>query len=246
MIVGFDNDEASIFDEQFAFMQEARIPISMTGMLNAVPKTPLHARLKAAGRLIADSVGDQFVFSNIVPTGMSRLDLYEGYRGLSNRLYDYRHYRKRAMALILNRGPSLWSRVLSRRDDLAVVGRITWTASCVRLRAAHGSRSRCVWRQRGAAPARSETRSPLRSCTSISMSTHEQHRSSSTFSSKSFGNRNRAERHQRRRRRRLVEQRQRASRQRSSQWGRVWHTALVLGVPSAHDEPPRVSGELVT
>jgi hypothetical protein len=126
MIVGFDNDDASIFDEQFAFMQEARIPISMTGMLNAVPKTPLHARLKAAGRLIADSVGDQFVFTNIVPAGMSRLDLYEGYRGLLSRLYDYRHYRKRAMALILNRGPSLRSRVLARRDDLAVLARIAW------------------------------------------------------------------------------------------------------------------------
>ena len=49
MIVGFDSDDASIFDEQFHFIQDARIPISMTGMLNAVPKTPLHARLKAAG-----------------------------------------------------------------------------------------------------------------------------------------------------------------------------------------------------
>jgi len=126
MIVGFDNDDASIFDEQFRFIQEARIPISMTGMLNAVPKTPLHARLKAAGRLIADSVGDQFVFTNIVPSGMSRLDLYEGYRGLLNRLYDYRHYRKRAMALILNRGPSLGSQMLARRDDLAVLARIVW------------------------------------------------------------------------------------------------------------------------
>jgi radical SAM superfamily enzyme YgiQ (UPF0313 family) len=126
MIVGFDNDDASIFEEQFRFIQQARIPISMTGMLNAVPKTPLHARLKAAGRLIANSVGDQFVFTNIVPSGMSRLDLYEGYRALLNRLYDYRHYRERAMALILNRGPSLSSRVLSRRDDLAVAARIVW------------------------------------------------------------------------------------------------------------------------
>ena len=94
MIVGFDNDDASIFEEQFRFIQDARIPISMTGMLNAMPKTPLHARLKAAGRLIADSVGDQFVFTNIVPSGMSRL---RALRGLSrtclNRLYDYRHYR---------------------------------------------------------------------------------------------------------------------------------------------------------
>lgn len=75
MIVGFDNDDASICDEQFRFIQEARIPISMTGMLNAVPKTALHARLKAAGRLIADLVGDQSVFTNIVPSGMSRDDL---------------------------------------------------------------------------------------------------------------------------------------------------------------------------
>jgi radical SAM superfamily enzyme YgiQ (UPF0313 family) len=126
MIVGFDSDDASIFDEQFRFIQEARIPISMTGMLNAVPKTPLHARLKAAGRLIADSVGDQFVFTNIVPSGMSRLDLYEGYRGLLNRLYDYRHYRRRAMALILSRGPSLGPRVLARGDDRAVLARIVW------------------------------------------------------------------------------------------------------------------------
>jgi len=46
MIVGFDNDDPSIFDEQFQFIQDARIPISMTGMLNAMPKTPLYARLK--------------------------------------------------------------------------------------------------------------------------------------------------------------------------------------------------------
>jgi hypothetical protein len=126
MIVGFDSDDASIFDEQFHVIQDARIPISMTGMLNAVPKTPLHARLKAAGRLIADSVGDQFVFTNIMPSGMSRLDLYEGYRSLLKRLYDYRHDRQRAMALILGRGPSRGSRVLTRGDDLAVFARIVW------------------------------------------------------------------------------------------------------------------------
>jgi radical SAM superfamily enzyme YgiQ (UPF0313 family) len=127
MIVGFDHDDPSIFEEQFQFIQQARIPISMTGMLNAVPKTPLHARLKAAGRLIADSVGDQFVFTNVVPGGMSRLELYEGYRSLLRRLYGYRAYRRRAMDFILNRGSLLGSRVLARRDDLAVLARIVWT-----------------------------------------------------------------------------------------------------------------------
>jgi len=127
MIVGFDSDDPSIFEEQFRFIQQARIPISMTGMLNAMPRTPLHARLKAAGRLIAESVGDQFVFTNIVPAGMSRRELYEGYRTLLRRLYGYRNYRRRAMALILNRGGLRGSRLVAGRDDLAVFRRIVWT-----------------------------------------------------------------------------------------------------------------------
>ena len=127
MIVGFDSDDVSIFEEQFRFIQDARIPISMTGMLNAVPKTPLHARLKAAGRLLAESVGDQFVFTNVVPAGMSRRELYEGYRRLLHRLYDYGNYRRRARDLILNRGRLVGSRLLGRRDDVAVLARIVWT-----------------------------------------------------------------------------------------------------------------------
>ena len=126
MIDGFDSDDASIFEEQFRFIQDARIPISMTGMLNAMPRTPLHARLKAAGRLIAESVGDQFVFTNIVPRGMSRLELYEGYRRLLGRLYAYRTYRRRAMALILNKGALLHSRLVTERADIGVFLRVLW------------------------------------------------------------------------------------------------------------------------
>jgi radical SAM superfamily enzyme YgiQ (UPF0313 family) len=127
MIVGFDNDDPAIFEEQFRFIQAARIPISMTGMLNAIPKTPLYTRLEKAGRLVAESVGDQFVFTNIVPARMSRRELYEGYRALLRRLYGYRNYRRRAMALILNRGGLIGSRVLLGRDDLGVFRRIIWT-----------------------------------------------------------------------------------------------------------------------
>ena len=127
MIVGFDNDDPSIFEEQFEFIQAARIPISMTGLLNAVPKTPLYARLQAAGRLLAESVGDQFVFTNIVPGGMSRLELYEGYRRLLARLYSYRNYRRRVMAFILGKGALLPSRLLAARGDLGIFLRILWT-----------------------------------------------------------------------------------------------------------------------
>jgi radical SAM superfamily enzyme YgiQ (UPF0313 family) len=127
MIVGFDNDDPSIFDEQFRFIQDARIPISMTGMLNALPKTPLYKRLKGEGRLISESVGDQFVFTNIIPKGMSRLELYEGYRRLLSRLYDYGNYRRRAMALILHKGGVRQSRYFGTCEDVGVFVRILWT-----------------------------------------------------------------------------------------------------------------------
>jgi radical SAM superfamily enzyme YgiQ (UPF0313 family) len=126
MIVGFDHDDPSIFDEQFRFIQEARIPISMTGMLNAVPKTPLYQRLKEAGRLIAESVGDQFVFTNIVPEGMSRLQLYEGYKDLLKRLYSYRNYRRRVIQLVLNKGRQIETRLVARREDLRIFRRVLW------------------------------------------------------------------------------------------------------------------------
>jgi radical SAM superfamily enzyme YgiQ (UPF0313 family) len=129
MIVGFDSDDASIFEEQFRFIQEARIPISMTGLLNAMPSTPLHERLRAAGRLIAESVGDQFVFTNIVPHGMSRVELYEGYRRLLGRLYAYRNYRRRSMAFLLTKGAVFHTRLVAGREDLAVLLRVMW--NCV-------------------------------------------------------------------------------------------------------------------
>jgi radical SAM superfamily enzyme YgiQ (UPF0313 family) len=127
MIVGFDHDDPTIFDEQFRFIQDARIPISMTGMLNAVPRTPLYQRLQAAGRLLADHVGDQFVFTNVLPTGMSRLELYEGYKHLLHRLYDYGNYRARAMDLILNQGGAIESRLVAGSKDLGIFFRLLWT-----------------------------------------------------------------------------------------------------------------------
>lgn len=124
MIVGFDHDDPSIFDEQLRFIEDARIPVSMTGMLNAVPKTPLHARLKGEGRLADDIVGDQFVFTNIVPAGMTRAELYAGYARLLERLYDYDAFRRRARSLLLARGGRPRQRVGPRREDLRLLARI--------------------------------------------------------------------------------------------------------------------------
>lgn len=126
MIVGFDHDDARIFDEQYEFIQQARIPVSMTGMLNAVPKTPLYERLKRTGRLVAESVGDQFVFTNIVPAKMSLAELYRGYQRLLQRLYSYRSYRRRVMDFILNRGKLVERKLVTSGQDLGIFARVLW------------------------------------------------------------------------------------------------------------------------
>jgi radical SAM superfamily enzyme YgiQ (UPF0313 family) len=124
MIVGFDADDPSIFEEQLRFIQDARIPVSMTGLLQALPKTPLHARVEKEGRLLAESGGDQFLLSNIEPVGMTRLELYRGYRWLVSQLYDYRHYRERALDFLLTRGSQVHSGMNVRSGDLRRLGRI--------------------------------------------------------------------------------------------------------------------------
>ncbi len=54
MIVGFDHDDAGIFDEQFEFLQSAQIPVAMLSVLLAIPGTPLYKRLEAEGRLLPE------------------------------------------------------------------------------------------------------------------------------------------------------------------------------------------------
>jgi hypothetical protein len=122
MIVGFDHDDASIFEEQLRFIQEARIPVSMTGMLQALPKTPLHARVEREGRLLQESGGDQFVISNIAPINMSRRELYEGYQWLVSALYDFQNYRKRTLDFLMHRGNQIHRGRNIRRGDIRRLG----------------------------------------------------------------------------------------------------------------------------
>jgi radical SAM superfamily enzyme YgiQ (UPF0313 family) len=78
MIVGFDNDDASIFEVMPRFLSEARISAALIGMLHAIPTTPLHKRLKDAGRLNDDDDSDYYG-TNVVPLGMSREALRDGF-----------------------------------------------------------------------------------------------------------------------------------------------------------------------
>ncbi len=95
MIVGFDNDDPSIFEEQYSFLQEAQIPIVLVNALEAVPKTPLYIRLKNDGRLLnghADADATARYKSGVGMTNfrmlhMSGTELKQGLENLFQRLY---------------------------------------------------------------------------------------------------------------------------------------------------------------
>jgi radical SAM superfamily enzyme YgiQ (UPF0313 family) len=99
MSMGFDHDDNTIFDRQIEFIEQARISFSMSGMLSAIPKTPLHERLAADGRL--DTADTCEYGTNVVPLLMSREELLAGYLRVLNELYNPESYFDRTEALWL-------------------------------------------------------------------------------------------------------------------------------------------------
>ena len=90
MIVGFDNDDLAIFEDQYAFLQRAGVPIVMLGILQAIPRTPLYERLEKAGRLRSAAQGNNTLgFTNVDPLQMSYDELITGYRNLFQRIYTW-------------------------------------------------------------------------------------------------------------------------------------------------------------
>jgi radical SAM superfamily enzyme YgiQ (UPF0313 family) len=99
MIVGFDHDDTTIFRAQREFLKEARVLHAMVGMLAAIPKTPLYDRLQAEGRLDLD---DEPTFgTNVVPLGMSREELRDGFIEVMRDLYEPEAYFARLDSLYL-------------------------------------------------------------------------------------------------------------------------------------------------
>jgi radical SAM superfamily enzyme YgiQ (UPF0313 family) len=96
MIVGFDHDDVRIFQEQFDFLMEAGIPFTTCGVLTAIEKTPLYARLEKEGRLLPyDSAlvqGHGSADLNFVPKLMTVEEAHRGYNWLIRALYKSENY----------------------------------------------------------------------------------------------------------------------------------------------------------
>ena len=89
-IIGFDNDSIETFDQQHRFIVDAGIQAAMVGLLTALPRTPLHARLEREGRLRHDGEGadNTKLHTNIVPKRMTYDDMIGTYAQLYRRLTE--------------------------------------------------------------------------------------------------------------------------------------------------------------
>jgi hypothetical protein len=96
-IVGFDSDDARIFERQIEFVDRAAIPWAMTGVLQAPPTTALFDRLLREGRIQEDSdATSNFSAPNFL-TALPLDVLLGGLRRMLLELYEPKRFFSRAI-----------------------------------------------------------------------------------------------------------------------------------------------------
>ncbi|AFM41786.1 Fe-S oxidoreductase [Desulfosporosinus acidiphilus SJ4] len=104
-IVGFDNDNSSIFDSLIDFIQQSGIAAAMVGLLNAPKGTKLYQRLAGEGRLLKGFTGDNTDYSmNFIPK-MDQELLVKGYHRIVNTIYSPSRYYERILVFLKEYNP---------------------------------------------------------------------------------------------------------------------------------------------
>ncbi|APR88153.1 hypothetical protein A7982_13502 [Minicystis rosea] len=92
-IVGFDCDDATVFERLHEGIQRAAIPLAAVSPLTAFENTKLWARMRGEGRVATVRLRRKEapigMIPNITPRGMSRLELIDGYRGLCQKIHAW-------------------------------------------------------------------------------------------------------------------------------------------------------------
>ena len=96
-IVGFDSDDATIFERQREFIELTTITWAMAGVLQAPPTTALYDRMKREGRLIENSEATTNFSPPNFHTVLSFPVLLRGLSTLLSGLYEAEPFFKRAL-----------------------------------------------------------------------------------------------------------------------------------------------------
>jgi len=102
LIVGFDHDDASTFDELEEFLTETASPLASISFLNAPENTALYKRMKQEGRLREDFDGLWHFSTNIIPVGMPLDELIRRHEDLMRRLYAPENFEERLINWLSN------------------------------------------------------------------------------------------------------------------------------------------------
>jgi radical SAM superfamily enzyme YgiQ (UPF0313 family) len=99
-IVGFDHDTEETFEKQYRFIMASGIQVAMVGLLTALPRTPLYARLAAERRLIEDDAENDNtrLGTNVIPKRMTYDAMVQRYYELYVRLCSHRGIADRIVA----------------------------------------------------------------------------------------------------------------------------------------------------
>jgi hypothetical protein len=125
-IIGFDNDTLATFDQQRRFVTDAGIQAAMIGLLTALPRTPLHARLQKEGRLIEDAAhaDNTKLATNVLPKNMSFDEMIEGYRKLYVQLLTDRGIADRIRNKMRHMSSPVYRAEYGVRDQVLIVWRL--------------------------------------------------------------------------------------------------------------------------
>lgn len=98
LVVGFDSDDEAVIEEHMDFLKRANIVSTNINTMKAYPGTPLWVRLQREERVVdVDHIYSDAprVVSNIIPKGMTREQMLEGYRRLLEYSRDWDGFRER-------------------------------------------------------------------------------------------------------------------------------------------------------
>ena len=91
LILGFDGEDAGVFETQRAFIEASGIAVAIIGLLGAIPHTQLSRRLAREGRLLPaleEFTINSFDGLNFVPKGrLTKREYLEGYARLVRETY---------------------------------------------------------------------------------------------------------------------------------------------------------------
>jgi radical SAM superfamily enzyme YgiQ (UPF0313 family) len=149
LMVGFDHDDASVFDELHELLVESASPIAGISLLNAPRNTPLYLRLEREGRLAGgDFSGEWQLRTNVVPKLMTSEELAARYRELFRRIYDPARFAARLYDW-LDRIDYAAAQCPNRRRDLSLVrlaGRLLRYLAFGASREIRSVFTRAIWR----------------------------------------------------------------------------------------------------